>query len=385
MSPSTFASAGVSALLPLDTSPSLSSRERVRRFLHLSTYRSGLSSLYARLQDEPVATILMYHSVPTLDEDRWIDPYNSLSARAFEQQMQFLAQHRQVISMEALVQKLERREPFERGTVAITFDDGYRNNLTVAAPILAKYNLPATIYLATSYIDSGQNQWIDTLYAAFRARSADALSLANWALASRGMDDRAAARQGGAFRDWDLSDSAQQTEAYTELVMYLIEADLVQREALLLEIDYQLQPVAYPPRLTMNWTEAKALKDGYDNITLGVHTCNHLDLSKHSEKTAEEMSASIAQMMRTLEITPKHFAFPYNRYCQHAQSQVEAAQLSSAVMATDDDPVVRSHTSPYALPRLEAPKSMAMLKSWTNGGFPDTSRRIFNQPWICPY
>lgn len=369
MPSSAVLSSGVSELLPLDTKPSLSHRERIRRLLHLTSYQSGLSSLYARLQHESVATILMYHSVPTLDESRWIDPCNSISAKAFDQQMQFLSRHRHVVSIEELVQKLEQGETIERETVAITFDDGYRNNLTVAAPILAKYNLPATIYLATGYVESGQNQWIDTLYSAFRARSQNALLLAEW---------------DSTFRDWNLADSQQRSQAHTVLVMYLIQANVQKREALLAEIDAQLAPVAYPPRLTINWEEARSLNKQYPNITLGVHTSNHLDLSIHKDKTAEELTTSIEQMISSLGVQPKHFAFPYNRYCDEAQAQVKAAHLSSAVVA-NPDPVVRAHTSPHALPRLEAPKSMALLKSWTNGGFPDVSKRLFNTPWVTPY
>ena len=81
---------------------------------------------------------------------------------------------------------------------------------------------------------------------------------------------------------------------------------------------------------------------------------------------------------------PQHLAFPYNRYNEQAQAQVIAAQLRSAVVATDD-PIVRGDTFLYALPRLDAPKSMTLLKSWTNGGFPDISNRIFGRKWIHPF
>ena len=48
--------------------------------------------------------------------------------------------------------------------MCITFDDGYRDNLTVAAPILEKYRLPATLFLATGYVERGETQWSDTLH-----------------------------------------------------------------------------------------------------------------------------------------------------------------------------------------------------------------------------
>ncbi|MEM6599702.1 MAG: polysaccharide deacetylase family protein, partial [Cyanobacteria bacterium P01_C01_bin.69] len=142
--------ATVSTLLPLNPSAPESLKTRLRkgsvRFLHQLSYFSGASALYARLRTAPVATVLMYHSVPSSAEVPWMDPRNCLSAERFEQQMQFLSRDRNVISIERLTQQLKHGEQLERGTVAITFDDGYLNNLQVAAPILARYGLPATIY-----------------------------------------------------------------------------------------------------------------------------------------------------------------------------------------------------------------------------------------------
>lgn len=353
------------ALLPFDTTPAYTLKECTLKQLHLLSYRLGISSLYARLQQEAVASILMYHSVPAAEEEQWIDPCNSLSVETFEQHAKFLAQYRHVVSIEQLVQQLALGQPICRGTVAITFDDGYRNNLTVAAPILQKYNLPATIYLATGYVDAEENQWIDVLYSAFRARSRHRLRVPS-------------------LGDWDLETDKQQQKAYGAIVNYLIEADVAQRNAALAEIDRQLVPVAYPPRLTMNWNEVRALQQQYPNITLGVHTSNHLDLYTHSDQTAEELRISTEHMVAQTGLQPKHLAFPYNRYCLQAQMQVAESCLQSAVLVTND-PVVRPDTSCYELPRLQAPKSMALLKSWTNGGFPDVSQRLFKRAWTHPF
>ena len=364
----------VSSLLPHDTAPTYTTKERALKQLHLLLYQSGLSSLYAHLKvhikHESVASILMYHSIPSAAEIEWIDPCNSLSAEAFETQIRFLAEHRHVISLNQLVEQIENGEPIRRGSVAITFDDGYRNNLTVAAPILAKYNMPATIYLATAYVDKGESQWIDILYSAFRARSQHQLNLESFSIESLGK--------------WDLTDDRQRQQAYRAIAGYLIEANVECRQALLQEIDRQLTPKAYPPRLALSWDEVRVLKDKYPDITLGIHTANHLDLRTHSDQTTKEMEIAIEQMMRETGDRPEHLAFPYNRYSEQAQAQVIAAQLRSAVVATDD-PIVRGDTFLYALPRLDAPKSMLLLKSWTNGGFPDISNRLLGRKWIHPF
>ena len=358
--------ATVSTLLPLNPSAPESLKTRLRkgsvRFLHQLSYFSGASALYARLRTAPVATVLMYHSVPSSAEVPWMDPRNCLSAERFEQQMQFLSRDRNVISIERLTQQLKHGEQLERGTVAITFDDGYLNNLRVAAPILARYDLPATLYLATAYVSTGENQWIDTLYSVFRARSHHTLTLSDFGL-----------------EDYRLSDGAQSERVYLAIARHLITCKPPIRQAILAAIDRQLTPTTYPPRLTMTWDDVRELRDRYPNITLGVHTANHIDLDTHTEETDREMQLSISQVLAETGQRPQHLAFPYNRYNHAAQARV-ACHLRSAV-ATAPDPVVRTDTSLYALPRLEAPQSLWLLKSWTDGGFPDVTQRLFGRAW----
>src|SRR5687767_9659555 len=111
------------------------------------------------------AVILMYHSVAHDDAARFIEPSNRIAPRLFERQMAFLAARRRVVALSELVEEIASGKSPSAGTVCITFDDGYRDNLTVAAPILEKYRLPATLFLATGYVERGENQWSDTLHA----------------------------------------------------------------------------------------------------------------------------------------------------------------------------------------------------------------------------
>lgn len=355
-------------LLPVDTTYSLNFRRKVLKQLHLSLYFSGISALYgwtqSRIQRKNAAIVLMYHSVPEASAARWIDPCNRLSPVAFERQMKYLASHRYVISIDRLVQQLEQGEPIQPGTVAITFDDGYLDNLTVAAPILAKYDLPATIYLPTNYIAAGENQWIDALYATFRSRSKHDLSLPE-------------------LGRWQLNHPSVIKQAYHHIALHLVKETYPRRQEWLAKIDKQLAPAASPPRLTMTWADIQQLQQQYPNITLGVHTASHLDLSTHADKIEDEMTQSIHQLTAVTGDRPQHFAFPYNRYSLEAQKRV-AKYMRSAIAITPDR-VVRDDTSPHELTRLEAPKSFTMLKSWVDSGFPSLSQKLLGYSWTCPY
>ena len=100
--------------------------------------------------------ILGYHKVSP-DEHPFFEP---LPPDIFEKQMQFLKSCYRVMSLQELVDRSARGEVPERA-VAITFDDGYRDNFELAFPILQKYQIPATIFLTTAFIDRQDILWND--------------------------------------------------------------------------------------------------------------------------------------------------------------------------------------------------------------------------------
>ncbi|MEM8984018.1 MAG: polysaccharide deacetylase family protein [Pseudomonadota bacterium] len=108
-------------------------------------------------------TILTFHQVP-----RTLDPMAPMVAAApqFRAQMSWLRDYCQVLPL------AEAAEGLANGTLparaaAITFDDGYLNNLTVAAPILRELDLPATVFVTSGAVEAGV-MWNDVIIEAFR-------------------------------------------------------------------------------------------------------------------------------------------------------------------------------------------------------------------------
>ena len=107
--------------------------------------------------------ILTYHRV---NDDR--DPFfPAIPTRIFEQHMTYIARAYRVLTVEDLVESLGRGD-VPRGAIAITFDDGYRDTLTHAAPILARLGLPATVFVATGFIGTGEIPWVDRVALALK-------------------------------------------------------------------------------------------------------------------------------------------------------------------------------------------------------------------------
>jgi peptidoglycan/xylan/chitin deacetylase (PgdA/CDA1 family) len=103
--------------------------------------------------------ILMYHRIATPDVDPW---GLSVSPERFSKQVQALCARRTVLSMDAFVGRLQSGD-LPHDAVAITFDDGYLDNLHQAKPILEAAGVPATVFLTTSRIGTGEEFWWDEI------------------------------------------------------------------------------------------------------------------------------------------------------------------------------------------------------------------------------
>ncbi len=98
------------------------------------------------------ATILVYHGIVD-DAAEGYFPEDSVRVQNFERQMRFLREQSfNVVPLGKILSYLENKETIPAKTVAITFDDGYRDTYTNAFPIMKRYNIPATIFLAASFI-----------------------------------------------------------------------------------------------------------------------------------------------------------------------------------------------------------------------------------------
>ena len=116
---------------------------RVRALLQASVGRSAI--------------ILTYHRVADLDRDPQL---LVVSKARFEAQAAMLSTRYRVVSLSSLATDLTKHR-LQNRTVAITFDDGYADNLTNARPVLERHMLPATVFVSSGYIGGEQEFWWD--------------------------------------------------------------------------------------------------------------------------------------------------------------------------------------------------------------------------------
>ena len=137
----------------------------------------GVDRLFAYLnRNRPV--ILVFHGVTAEAPGHFCNHEGlHLYRPIFERLMEFVARRYHPVALGAIVDWLEGRATLPDRAVAVTFDDGYRNVFTEAAPVLSRLGIPATLFVATDFVFRGEPLWTDRLTSALFLTREPCLSL----------------------------------------------------------------------------------------------------------------------------------------------------------------------------------------------------------------
>ena len=137
----------------------VSRRVRIKSWLRstfaaLSTV-SGVAFLWRNLLARHGVRILAYHGI----ERSPTNPF-AVSVEDFERQIAYVTEHYDVIDLDTFLRWMRGEHTSRKQMVVLTFDDGFKNNLSFAAPILEKYGAPATFFLIGCKLDGGDQRFM---------------------------------------------------------------------------------------------------------------------------------------------------------------------------------------------------------------------------------
>lgn len=257
--------------------------------------------------------VLNYHKVSP-------DPHPSfppIMPRVFEQQILFLKRHYQILDLEDLIQS-SYDGTIPPKAVAITFDDGYRDNFEYAFPLLQKHNVTATIFLTTSALDNREKIWHDRIFDSFRfSRSSN--------------------------HKWVLHDviARAKTLSGSERIPFIEEIER--------DLDPEIPDEFQNPMLS--WSQVIEMHRA--GIRFGSHTCTHPILSREDPVVVwDELVQSKGEIEEHLQARISLLAYPNgqsNDFTPEVQQAVEKAGYSAAfstVLGSN-----RCVDNPYAMKR----------------------------------
>ena len=144
----------------------------------------GLNRIF-RWASRSKLLVVCYHGVarPERTNGAWLQ----LPTTMFEKQLEYLSANYHILPIDEAITLL-RANKLERPTASITFDDGYLNNYTEALPILQRFGVPATVYLATGLIGTDGLLWTTRLTLALEASVGCCLDLTELSLGQHQID-----------------------------------------------------------------------------------------------------------------------------------------------------------------------------------------------------
>jgi len=279
------------------------------------------------------AQILIYHRVN--DEQ---DPYfPAVTPVLFDRQMAYLASNFRVLPVSDLVDGL-LAGTLPDNAIAVSFDDGYRDNFVHAFPILKRHGIPCTVFLTTEAIGSDRQLWHDDVFSAFRETTAGALAPSG----PEGIggplgtvEERLRVQRRFIAHARTLGDAGR-SQAIAQL-----------RQAL------GVGPSPPAPGLMLSWDEVRTMSRG--GVQFGSHTATHPILSRvDREQARRELVESKRTIEERIGVPVEGFAYPNG---------------TRADFLPETETLVREAGYAYAVTTIDGPNEpdadVFALKRWT--------------------
>lgn len=305
-----------------------------------ATYFSGMHHAMRPLFGG-LGTILTFHRVlPARDDAFQPNDILEVEAAFLDRLVQHLRRRGlDFVSIDEVWRRLVEKD-HTRPFVALTFDDGYRDNLEYAWPVLKRLEIPFALYVATSFPDRLGELWWVALEQVIA------------------MTDRLVVEMDGAAQFIDCGNASGKRRAFEDVYWWLRsmsdEADL-RRAVRDICARYGVDLKAPSADLCMDWSEiARMAADPL--CTIGAHTVNHVFLNKVSANTARtEMERSAEVIEAALGKRPEHFAYPYGEARSVGPREFKiAGEIGFKTAVTTRPGVItpRHRDSLMALPRV---------------------------------
>lgn len=306
----------------------------------------------ARVSHEHPCIILLYHRIVD-DHSKYLSKGAAVHhhIKDFKREIAYFKRTFQIVSMDEVVNHLKSGRGFKRPSIAITFDDGYLDNYTLAYPVLKKHGIPATIYLTTGFVGTLDGIWTEQLGFAFMETRKDQFNFP--------------ALLGDKTIPIKTKEEKEQANSEISEALKLRPDD--ERRELIQELHEKLEISEkygrnFRERMMLNWDEVQEMRK--DGITIGSHSHTHPILSQmSSEKAKDEILTSKKVVEKNADIEVKHFSFPNGReedfskelrdYCR----RIGFESVSSVVYGPYDV----SEKDPFALKRVGAIHPVSMM------------------------
>lgn len=289
----------------------------------------GVPALWRRRHRDHVL-ILGYHAVaPGRGASRW----TAVTAGALRLQLSWLRRRYRVLPLSEVVAHWASGAPLPPCTAAITFDDGYRDAYTLAFPLLQELAVPATVFVATGFVDGTARLWADWVRQLFESTAAPRLA---WDGRTVPLGTPVQRRLGAAAVVWALKSMPAGRKA-----------------AAIADLELQLGRPSAADAVPVTWEQLRAMHAS-GLFEVGSHSVSHEILSQLDAAAQEaEVSRSCARIAAQLGTPCRLFAYPNGRPADFDERTVAILRAHGVAAAvTTVEGLASGADDRYRLPRV---------------------------------
>lgn len=321
---------------------------------------SGLAS-FARTHRSDEVSILTFHGLSEGDGDPAIlDWALHLPVEVFRSICCMLAKDYRVISMADLIEARSKGTTLPANSVVITFDDGYASNYELAYPILKEFDLHASLFVTTGFLDGDDMLWFQRVDLALgRTRK----ELLDWKINGKTLRLYLGTRE---LRQQSLARLMPELKELTDTEL-LSEVDHLEQalgvgEPSLKDLPKSLRPLDWEMAFDMTLS---------GHVDIGGHTHTHPILSRCDSMTMRaEIATCRNRIMAEIGELPLAFSYPnggMDDYTRETLLMVREAGFKAA--CTTISGRVNEDVSIFQLPRYGSPESVWEAEATVSGAF----------------
>jgi peptidoglycan/xylan/chitin deacetylase (PgdA/CDA1 family)/GNAT superfamily N-acetyltransferase len=252
----------------------------LKKLYFLIIRRLGIIRIFQFLHRNQIAILMIHGVMDDLDNPSWKPLRPQLSRDRLREYLSVLSKRYHFISLLDAVEMLSGRRPVRPYSMVLTFDDGYRNNLTHALPILRSFGAPATFFLSTDFIKNPRPFWFDRLDYALQQAQVDGrkVNVGSFAMHLEGGSRESLRKSYKRFRRSAKKQQMSDHDFLQEIEQLASQLEAESGQALAdIQKDDDWSAV-------MSWEQINKSCDG--NVTFGSHTVDHIRLDKVDIETA---------------------------------------------------------------------------------------------------
>ncbi len=290
------------------------------------------------------AVVLLYHRIAEPESDIWD---LAVTKENFEKHLQILKASKKVVPLEELVHRV-KTNTLKKNTVAITFDDGYQDNYLYAKPLLEKYQLPATFFIASGNVGQQTEFWWDTLehLILFKDYLPTTLSLKldeNQVNFDIGPEEKLTAELRQKHSIWR---AAAETPPTKRCELYMVLWQILKSQPVDTQQRYLNQILTWAGSETEHRQDYQSISleqlqllGSNKFINIGAHTVSHPALADHEACfQKKELYENIAFLENHIDKKINMLAYPYGNYNESTLKVVNELRLKAA-FTTEEKPV----------------------------------------------